>query len=126
MANLDIRTPRFYVDYINFLHTRDSAGAHYGVETANTGGQQIAISSGNIAELYDMRPLNQVEFNTTQNSGQDHVNLWFDLKTSGFRVDFVAILNHNMHKADAKVRISASETLSEVLAIASCAFFALP
>ena len=61
-----------------------------------------------------MRPLNQVEFNTTQNSGQDHVNLWVDLKSSNFKVDFVAILNHNMHRADAKVRISASDTFDEV------------
>ena len=114
MANLDIRTPRFYVDYVNFMNVRDRFGGHYGIHTANLGGQQIAISSGNVAELYDMRPLNQVEFNTTQNSGQDHVNLWIDLKTSGFRVDFVAILNHNMFVSDAKVRISASNTFDDV------------
>ena len=87
MANLNIRTPRFYVDYINFMAVRDRFGGHYGIHTANLGGQQIAISSGSVAELYDMRPLNQVEFNTTQNSGQDHVNLWIDLKTSGFTSD---------------------------------------
>jgi hypothetical protein len=114
MANLNIRTPRFYVDYINFMAVRDRFGGHYGIHTANLGGQQIAISSGSVAELYDMRPLNQVEFNTTQNSGQDHVNLWVDLKSSNFKVDFVAILNHNMHRADAKVRISASDTFDEV------------
>tara|TARA_R100000900_G_scaffold83683_1_gene65912 strand:+ start:10240 stop:11307 length:1068 start_codon:yes stop_codon:yes gene_type:complete len=114
MANLDIRTPRFYVDYINFLKNRDQAGGHYGISTST---DQINVVSGNnIAELYDMRPLNQVEFNTTGDAN-GHVNLWFDLKTSGFNIDFVAILNHNMHKADAKVRISASETLSEVQAV---------
>lgn len=112
MANLNIRTPRFYIDYINFLTSRGTT-SHYGIETANTGGEQIPISSGDVGELYDMRPLNQVTFNTSANT-DGHVNLWFDLKTSGFRVDFVAILNHNMHKADAKVRISSSETKSEV------------
>lgn len=112
MANVNIRTPRFYVDYINFLTSRGTSG-HYGIETGNTGGEQIPILSGDIAELYDMRPLNQVTFNTSGNT-DGHVNLWFDLKTSGFRVDFIAILNHNMHKADAKVRISASETFSEI------------
>lgn len=107
MANLNIRTPRFYVDYINFLKSRDTAGGHYGIET---GAGRINVATGyDVAELYDMRPLNQVEFNTTQNSGQDHLTLWFDLKTSGFRVDFVAILNHNMLTADAKVRISSSD-----------------
>jgi hypothetical protein len=114
MANLNIRTPRFYVDYINFLQNRDTAGGHYGISTST---DQIDVVSGNnIAELYDMKPLNQVEFNTTGDT-DGTVNLWFDLKTSGFRVDFVAILNHNMHPADAKVRISASNTLSEVQAI---------
>ena len=107
MANVNIRTPRFYVDYINFLTSRGT-GSHYNIQTNNTGGEQIAISSGTVDELFDMRPLNQVTFDTSGNT-DGHVNLWFDLKTSGFRVDFVAILNHNMHRADAKVRISSSD-----------------
>ena len=39
-----------------------------------------------------MRPLNQVEFNTTGNT-DGHVNLWFNLKSSNWKVDFIAILN---------------------------------
>lgn len=114
MANLNIRKPRFYVDYINFLQNRDTAGGHYGISTSTN--QIDVVSGSHISELYDMRPLNQVEFNTTGDT-DGHVNLWFDLKTSGFKVDFVAILNHNMHSSDTKVRISSSETKSHVEAV---------
>ena len=114
MANVNIRTPRFYVDLINFLKNRDQFGGHEGI---STGTNQIDVVSGNsVEELYDMRPLNQVEFNTTGDR-DGHVNLWFDLKSSSWRVDFIAILNHNMIQADAKVRISSSETKSEVQAV---------
>ena len=117
MANLNIRKPRFYVDLINFLQNRDRFGGHYGIETSGSTGEQIDVISGNSVDgLYDMRPLNQVEFNTTGNT-DGHINLWFNLKTSTFKVDFIAILNHNMHRADAKVKVSASETLSEVKAV---------
>lgn len=114
MANVNIRTPRFYVDLINFLKNRDQFGGHEGI---STGTNQIDVVSGNsVEELYDMRPLNQVEFNTTSDR-DGHVNLWFDLKSSAWKVDFIAILNHNMIQADAKVRISSSETKSEVQAV---------
>ena len=107
MANVNIRKPRFYVDLINFLKNRDQFGGHTGIETS--GSDQIDVVSGSsIDELYDMRPLNQVEFNTTGNR-TGHVNLWIDTKSSSWRVDFVAILNHNMIQADAKIRISSSD-----------------
>ena len=103
MANVNIRTPRFYVDLINFLKNRDQFGGHEGIATSASG--QIDVVSGNsVEELYDMRPLNQVEFNTTSDR-DGHVNLWFDLKSSSWRVDFIAILNHNMIQADAKMQI---------------------
>ena len=109
MANLDIRTPRFYVDYINYLENRDQFGGHYGIETSGSTGEQIDVATGSdVANLYDMRPLNQVEFNTTGNT-DGHVNLWIDTKSLAFKIDFVAILNHNMVAADAKVRISSSD-----------------
>ena len=118
MSNMNIRTPRFYVDYVNFLKTRDPVGGHEGIETS--GSDQIdVVASSDVNELYDMKPLNQVEFNTTGNT-DGHVNLWFDLKSSAFKVDFVAILNHNMVGADAKIRVSSddhSTSKSEIIAV---------
>ena len=88
MANINIRKPRFYVDIINFLDSRDPAGGHYGISTSTN---QIDVVSGNsVSNLFDMKPLNQVEFNTTGDP-DGAVNLWFDLKTAAFNVDFVAI-----------------------------------
>ncbi len=114
MANMNIRTPRFYIDYINFMSSRDSAGGHYGIETSNSTGEQIDVVTGNnVAELYDMKPLNQVEFNTTGNT-DGHVNLWIDFKSNAFNVDFIAILNHNCQRADAKIRVSSSNTFDDV------------
>jgi len=117
MANINIRTPRFYCDYINFVDSRDPAGGHYGISTS---ANQIDVVSGNsVANLFDMKPLNQVEFNTTGDP-DGAVNLWFDLKTAAFNVDFVAILNHNMHVADAKVRIASDDHATdkdEIIAI---------
>ena len=111
MANVNIRTPRFYVDLINFLKNRDQFGGHEGI---STGTNQIDVVSGNsVEELYDMRPLNQVEFNTTGDR-DGHVNLWFDLKSSSWRVDFIAILNHNMIQADAKVEAHLQQLRSEL------------
>ena len=116
MANLDVRTPRFYVDYINYLISRGVNTNNFTVSTGDASNIDVATNGGSAAELFDMRPLNQVEFNTTSDP-DGHVSVVLDLNTSSLRVDFVAILNHNMLAADAKVRISSSETKSEVEAI---------
>lgn len=116
MANLDIRTPRFYVDYINYLMSRGESSDYFYVSTDDASNIDVVTNGGSAQELFDMRPLNQVEFNTTSDP-DGHVSIVMDLRTSALRVDFVAILNHNMLDADAKLRISSSETLSEVKAI---------
>ena len=104
MANLDVRTPRFYCDYANFLMSRGiTQNTNFDIIT--TDASHISAVNGTEAELFDMRPMNQVEFNTTGDR-DGHVNVVFDMNTAGFNVNFVAILNHNMVDADAKVRIS--------------------
>tara|TARA_R110002020_G_scaffold434012_4_gene644155 strand:+ start:4437 stop:5468 length:1032 start_codon:yes stop_codon:yes gene_type:complete len=113
MANLNIRTPRFFVDHVNYLLSRGVATTSFGAES---GTNQIDVQTGSAIELFDMKPLNQVNFDTSADP-DGHVNVWVDLNTGGFRTDFVAILNHNMHNADAKVRISTSDTFSEVKAV---------
>jgi len=116
MANMNIRTPRFFVDHVNYLLSRGVANTSVGVED-NSGGGQIAVQTGSAIELFDMKPLNQVNFNTSADD-DGHVNIWVDLNTGGFRTDFVAILNHNMQNADAKVRIStSSNSLAEMKAV---------
>jgi len=116
MANMNIRTPRFYTDNINYLLSRGVAqNANFDVlptAGANGGGIQIGLQTGTEAELFDMNPLNKVDFDT---SGDDdgHVIINLDLGGS-FKNSFVAILNHNLKTADGKIRISASDTESQV------------
>ena len=54
MANMNVRTPRFYPDHINYLLSRGVAqNGNFDVET---GSNLIGIQNGTEAELFDMNP----------------------------------------------------------------------
>jgi hypothetical protein len=115
MANMNIRTPRFYTDNINYLLSRGVAqNGNFDVRpTAGAnGGAIIGLQTGTEAELFDMNPLNKVDFDTSGTS-TGHVVINLDLGGS-FKNSFVAILNHNLVSADGKIRISASDTESHI------------
>jgi hypothetical protein len=121
MANMDVGTPRFYCDYVNYLMSRGVASSEFAVEATDvTGGagagKMGTFVTGSAAELFDMKPLNLVTFDTSADN-DGHVLVTFDLNTAGFNVDFVAILNHNMSTADAKFRVSATATETEIEAV---------
>ena len=63
MANMNIRKPRFYIDRINYLLTRGISNSQFLINSSS--GQKSSIISGSLSELFDMRPLNQVTFNTS-------------------------------------------------------------
>ena len=113
MANMNVRTPRFYPDHINYLLSRGVAqNGNFDVET---GSNLIGIQNGTEAELFDMNPSNKVDFNTSA-ATSDHVLI--NINTAGnYKKSFIAILNHNMNSADAKVRITNSSTEGHVQAI---------
>ena len=114
MANMNIGTPRFYTDHINFLMSRGIG--QDGNFDVITGSNLIGIQTGSEAELFDMRPLNKVDFDTSANTS-DHVLINIDTQSTSTKKSFVAILNHNMASADAKVLIKASNTESHVQAV---------
>jgi len=106
MANMNIRTPRFYVDYTNYFLSRGTT--QDGNFDVRTGTNLIAPEAGySEVELFDMKPLNAVSFDTTVDSGNDHVLVSLDLK-SDYKKSFVAILNHNLDSANGKFRIATS------------------
>ena len=110
MANMDIGTPRFYVDYVNYLISRGVPASEFSVVATDAGATIMGtFVSGSAAELFDMKPLNQVTFSTSTDTDA-HVLIRFDLGTTAFKPNFVAILNHNMTTADAKFRIAGSAT----------------
>ena len=114
MANMNISTPRFYTDIVNFLMSRGLE--QDGNFDVITGSNLIGVQTGSEAELFDMRPLNKVDFNPSA-ATSDHVLVNIDTQSTSTKKSFVAILNHNMASADAKVLIKASNTESHVQAV---------
>ena len=111
MANMNVRTPRFYVDTPSYLLSRGMT--QNGELDVLTGSNLIGIQTGSEIELFDMNPLNKVDFNTSAATG-DHVLVNIDTQSATSKKIFVAILNHNMNSADAKVRIRGSFTETHV------------
>ena len=115
MANMDIKSIKFFTDHINFLMSTGLAqdgnfDVLSGTDLINT------FNLGSEPELFDMRPLNQCQFETSENSTSraDHVLINIDLNSNSFNCDYIAILNHNMSSSDAKIRIKSSNTESNV------------
>ena len=113
MANMNIGTPRFYTDHINYLMSRGIG--QDGNFDVITGANLIGIQTGSEAELFDMRPLNKVDFDTSANTS-DHVLINIDTQSTS-KKSYIAILNHNLVSAVGKIRIFAGDAASDVTAI---------
>jgi len=114
MANLNIRTPRFYPCLAN--HRMATGSAQNGNFDLMSGANLIStFTQGSEPELFDLRPMNQCSWDTHSSTTlqDDHVLVNIDTG-GGFNVDFVAILNHNMATADAKFKVGHSGTESNV------------
>ena len=115
MANMNVRTPKFFTDSINFLMS---------IGTVQSGNFDVVSGTdlistyvtGSEAELFDMKPFNQVTFNTTTTTDirGDHVLININKQSATFKTDFIAILNHNMASAEAKVRVAFGDTLDDI------------
>ena len=115
MATMDIGIPRFYPDLINFLMTTGTA--QNGNFDVMSGSDLISTYvKGSEAELFDLRPINTVTFNTTASASvqADHVLVRINKQTASWQTDYIAILNHNMSTAKAKIRVNSSDTASDV------------
>ncbi len=108
MAYGRLLKPRFYIDTPNWLMSRGIASTEFVVKT---GTDLIDHDSGFVdAELFDMKPNNQVVFSTKDSATTraDHVLIVIDTQGSSERKHYVAILNHNMKSAQAKFRVASS------------------
>ena len=108
MANMNIGTPKFFPDLISYHRGRGSA---VGTVTATGGSGATAtrgLQSGTAHELFDMRPLNTVSFDTSGDTdSQVLINVTF--ATALHKQNFIAILNHNLATAVGKIRIFAGD-----------------
>ena len=102
MANLNIRTPRFYPCLAN--HRMATGSPQNGNFDVMSGTDLIhTFTQGSEPELFGLRPMNQCSWDTSADT-DGHVLVNMDTG-GGFNVDFIAILNHNMHSADAKLKV---------------------
>jgi len=118
MANMNIRTPRFYVDEISYLLSRGVAqNGNFDVLATDAGAYKMGtFTTGSEAELFDMKPLNKCTWDTSADTDA-HVMVNLDTQNTLSKISFVAILNHNMASADAKVLIKASDTEAHIQAV---------
>ena len=121
MANyMNVANPRFYCDYINYRLSRGIAqNGNYDVQATSSILNTVGIKSGGGSEieLFDMKPFNQVTFDTSASDTKrvDHVVVTLDVMgENASKKSFVAILNHNLASAHGKIRISSSDTKSHV------------
>jgi len=113
MANVNIRTPRFYTDHINYFLNRGIAITNFKLLTSGSN-LITAYQNGSDSELFDMRPTNPCTWNTSANTS-DHILINIDRQSQPtVSTNFIAILNHNMKSADAKVRVRHHATESNV------------
>ena len=113
MANQNIRTPRFYCDLINYQMSRGKA-QHNNFDVISGSNLIHTFTQGSEPELFDMRPSNLCSWDTTADSGADHVVINIDTGHTDLLHGFVAILNHNMKTADAKVRVYSSDDENDI------------
>ena len=118
MANMNVRTSRFYTDHINYLMSRGIAqDGNFDVTATDAGAYLMGtFTTGSEAELFDMKPLNKCTFDTSADT-DGHVLINIDTQSVYSKKSFVAILNHNMASADAKVLIKASDTEGHIQAV---------
>ena len=115
MANMNVKTPRFYVDTINYLLSRGVA-QNGAFDVTGSGGVFQGIQTGSEAELFDMNPLNKVDFDTSANT-TDHVLVTIDTQSASSKKNFIAILNHNLKSAKGKIRIFAGNENTDHTAV---------
>ena len=112
MANQNVKTPRFYCDLINYQMSRGKE--QNGNFDVRSGTNLIhTFTQGSEPELFDMRPSNLCSWDTTADSGADHVVINIDTGHTDLLHGFIAILNHNMKTADAKFRVYSEDDPNE-------------
>ncbi len=118
MANQNIRTPRFYIDEISYLLSRGvSQNGEFDVTATHAGNTFMGtFTTGSEPELFDMKPLNKCTFDTSADT-DGHVLITIDTQSATSKKSYIAILNHNLVSSVGKIRISAGDIASDVIAV---------
>tara|TARA_A100000172_G_scaffold74133_1_gene56006 strand:+ start:740 stop:1834 length:1095 start_codon:yes stop_codon:yes gene_type:complete len=118
MANQNIRTPRFYVDNINYQLSRGvTQNGNFDVTATDAGATLMGtFTTGSEPELFDMRPLNICTFDTSADT-DGHVLIKINKGDDASVYNYVAILNHNLASSLGKIRIFAGNLSSDIDAV---------
>ena len=111
MANMNIAKPRFYPDLISYLIARGTAqNGNFDIEAGTN--LLSTFQTGTEADLFDLRPLNKVSFDTSSNRTS---RVKFNINTQGsFKKSFVAILNHNLNSCQGGFFIASADEIDEL------------
>ena len=118
MANMNIRTPRFYTDQISYLMSRGVAqDGEFDVTATHAGNTLMGtFTTGSEPELFDMNPLNKCTFDTSADTDA-HVLITIDTQSTVLKKSYIAILNHNLVSSVGKIRIFAGDEATDVTAV---------
>ena len=115
MANQNIRTPRFYTDLINYHRARGSAIGS--ITATNPSNGFVGLPTGNtVDDLLDLRPLNQVTFDTSADT-DGHVLFNVTFTTASYKQTYIAILNHNLNSSGGRFKVFAGNEASDITAL---------
>ena len=115
MANQNIRTPRFYTDLINYHRARGSAVGSVTATNATNGFVGLPATN-TVDDLLDLRPLNQVTFDTSADT-DGHVLFNVAFTTASYKQTYIAILNHNLNSCNGRFKIFAGDEASDITAL---------
>ena len=115
MANQNIRTPRFYTDLINYHRARGSAVGSITATNASNGFVGLPATN-TVDDLLDLRPLNQVTFDTSGDT-DGHVLFNVSFTTASYKQTYIAILNHNLNSCNGRFKVFAGDASSDITAL---------
>ena len=115
MANQNIRTPRFYTDLINYHRARGSAVGSVTATNATNGFVGLPATN-TVDDLLDLRPLNQVTFDTSADT-DGHVLFNVAFTTASYKQTYIAILNHNLNSCNGRFKVFAGDEASDITAL---------
>jgi len=111
MSYGQVKSPRIYVDWINWLL---SSGKMQASDITADMGNETFVSGSSLHGMFDLDPSNLQNINVATSGDQDFsIKIDTNLTTDANQAcNFVAILGHNLKQIDAFVQIQSSDTNS--------------
>tara|TARA_R100000655_G_scaffold91178_1_gene131893 strand:- start:270 stop:1316 length:1047 start_codon:yes stop_codon:yes gene_type:complete len=100
-------TPRAYVDHISY-NLVNGWSELSNIDIKDDAGSDVTLSSGNKEDLFDLKPHNAISIAASTQAFYIQFNTEFGTNSLGEN-NFIAILNHNFHSADAIFRVQISD-----------------